>query len=537
VSGAGALRAFSELRMLLLWRRLRGRGGVAELVAKVLLFAIALPAGLAFAIASGFTAFHAVRAGQGLRATLPATALFFGVWQTWTAVALSMSEREALDLRRFLGYPIPPGRLFGYGLAASVVGDPFALFWGLLLAGAFAGAALARPGPWVLLLAVAHLGFVASTVALVALLQALLARLVRGRRARALGIAAVYLGTGALVLWSAAAGRSLFEVLRVLGAVRWIAYPAALADQAVRALYVGSVAAALPWLGALLVAVPVTGWLAYRLELAAALAGGGAGPARAAATGKDGWRLPGRLGALLEKEGKYLLRHPLPAVLAVILPAVAAVLMWRLGPKLAEEGGAVIGALPLFGFALYAHLALQVFWLNAFGWERSGGRLWYLAPVPPADLLVAKNLATYAFSLVLFLASAAAAVAFGGMPPPWVLGGALLVHAGTAPWLLTAGNFVSILNPSPAPMTVQRGSKVSALSGLAGMAAVSGAGALFAIPALLAVRLDAPWVLVAGAALLGVTGGAVYAALLPRAARLFAARREALLEAVCGDET
>jgi ABC-2 type transport system permease protein len=117
-----------------------------------------------------------------------------------------------------------------------------------------------------------------------------------------------------------------------------------------------------------------------------------------------------------------------------------------------------------------------------------------------------------------------------------VLGGALVVHAGTAPWLLAAGNFVSILNPSPAPMNVQRGGKVSALSGLAGMAVVSGAGALFAVPALLAIRLEAPWVLVAGAALLGAGGAALYLALLPRAARLLASRREALLDAVAGDD-
>jgi len=535
VSRAGALRAFSELRLVLLWRRLRGHGGVAELVAKVLLFAIAIPAGLAFAAAAGFASYHAVRVGLGLRATVPVTALFFGVWQTWTAVALSMSEREALDLRRFLGYPIPPGRIFGYGLAASVLGDPFALFWCLLLGGAFMGAALARPGPWVVLLALAHLGFAVATVALVALLQELLARLVRGRRARALGIVAVYLGTGALLAWVASSGRSVFEVLRVLRVVRWLAYPAALADQAVRALYVGQPGAALPWLAGLALAAAVTGWLAFRLALGAALAGEGGAP-RAAATGAAGWRLPGRLGALLEKEGKYLLRHPLSGVLAVLLPAIAAVVTWRIGPALAEEGGDVIGALPTFGFALYAHLALQVFWLNAFGWERAGGRTWYLAPVPAADVLLAKNLTTYGFSLVLFLASAAAGAAFGGVPPAWALAGALAVHAGTAPWLLAAGNFVSILNPRPAPMNVQRGGKVSALSGLAGMAAVSGAGGLFAVPALLAIRLEAPWVIAAGAALLGGAGGAVYLALLPRAARLFAARREALLEAVCGDE-
>jgi ABC-2 type transport system permease protein len=535
VTAFAALRAFSELRLLLLWRRLKGRGGVPELVAKILLFAIAIPAGLAFASFTAFGSYHAVRAGHGLRATVPVTALFFGVWQTWTAVALSLSEREGLDLRRFLGYPIPPGRIFAYGLGASMIGDPFAVFWCLLLGGAFVGAAVARPGPWVLLLAVGYAGFAVATVALVALLQELLARLVRGRRARALGIVLVYLATGAVVAWASAAGRSVFEVLRLLRGLRYVAYPAWLAEGATTALYARETLAGLRWLAALVAVALLTGFAAYRLALGAALSGGG-GASRTAATGGAGWHLPGRLGALVEKEGKYLLRHPLSAVLALLLPALAAVVMWRLGPKLAEEGGEVIAALPLFGFALYAHLTLQVFWLNALGWERGGGRTWFLAPVPAAEVLLAKNVVTYLFSLVLFAATAAAGMAFGAAPPGWAVAAAALVHLGTAPWLLAAGNFVSILNPSPAAMNVQRGGKVSALSGLAGMAAVSAAGGLFALPALLAIRLEEPWVLVAGAALLAAAGAVAYVALLPRAGALLAARREAVLAAITGDE-
>jgi ABC-2 type transport system permease protein len=279
----------------------------------------------------------------------------------------------------------------------------------------------------------------------------------------------------------------------------------------------------------------VAGWAAYRLALATALAGGSGAP-RAAATGAGGWPLPGRLGALIEKEGKYLLRHPLATLLLLILPALAAVASWKLGPRLSTGAGELLRALPLLAFALYAHLAAQIFWLNAFGWERGGGRTWFLAPVPAFEVLVAKNLTAYLFSATLFAASCAAALAFGGVPPGWALPAAVALHAGVAPWLLAAGNLVSVLNPRAAPATIQRGGALSSLSSLAGMVIFSSVAGLFVVPVLVASRIGEPWVLGAGFAALGVAGAGVYLLALPRTARLLERRREAVLEAVAGDD-
>jgi ABC-2 type transport system permease protein len=529
------LLAFAELRARLSWRRFKGRGGRAELVARIALYVVAVPAGLLFAALAAAGAWQAVREARGLAAEIAVAALLFGVWQTWTAVSLSVSERDAVDLSRFLAYPIPPARIFAYGLAASVVADPFALFWSLILAGAFAGAALARPGGWVVLLAGAYALFVAGTVAFVALLQELLARLLRGRRVREAAIAAVYVGTGFLVFFMSGGPRPALQTLRALAGVRWLAFPPALAERAISALYAGRVGAALPWLAALAAASLAAGWGAYRLALAAARSGGSQRP-RVAATGEGGWRVPGRLGPLLEKEGKYLLRHPVAAVLALVVPAFAALVAWRLAPRIPAEAGEVVAAVPLFAFAAYAHLATQPFWLNAFGGERGGGRVWFLAPVPPADVLVAKNAAAYALSLALFAASAAVGIAVGGTPPGWALLAALALHAGLAPFLLAAGNVISILNPRAAPHTVQRGGHLSPLSVFAGMGVLAAAMALFALPVLAALRLDAGWALPAGWAALGVAGLALYRAVLPRTARLLVERREPLLAAVCGDE-
>jgi ABC-2 type transport system permease protein len=345
----------------------------------------------------------------------------------------------------------------------------------------------------------------------------------------------VYVGTAFLVVFMSGGARPTLQAIRALSTVRWLAFPPALAERAVSSLYAGRSAAALAWLALLAVAAGAAAWAAYRFAVRAALSGADQAP-RAAATGAGGWRIPGRLGPLLEKEGKYLLRHPIASVLALVVPAFAGFVGWKVAPAIPEEAGEVVRVLPLLGFALYAHLATQPFWLNAFGWERGGGRAWFLAPVAAADVLAAKNAAAYAFSLTLFAASTGMGVAAAGAPPAWALLGAFALHSGVAPWFLAAGNVVSILNPRAAPHTVQRGAHLSPVSALAGVAIFAGGAALFAVPVLVAIRLDAPWLLPSGWAALGLLGLVVYRAALPRAARLLATRREPLLEAVCGDD-
>jgi ABC-2 type transport system permease protein len=127
-------------------------------------------------------------------------------------------------------------------------------------------------------------------------------------------------------------------------------------------------------------------------------------------------------------------------------------------------------------------------------------------------------------------------IAVGGAPPRWALLAALALHAGIAPWFLAAGNVVSILNPRATPHTIQRGGHLSPVTALAGMAIFAMGGALFGLPVLGAIRLEEPWLLVAGWGALGLAGALVYRLALPRAARLLGERREPFLEAVCGDD-
>lgn len=536
----GPLAAFVELRFRLGVRRLRGRGGVPELVARALSYVVLVPAAILFAGLVAAGTFQAARAGRGLRVEVPLGALLFGLWQAWTATALSLQEREGVDLGRFLLYPVRSSRIYAYGLAASVVGDPFALFWCTILAGALAGAAAGRPGAWLLPLAAVLALFAVATAAYLSVLQELAGRLLRGKRTRQVVIAGLYVGLafGGAAL-AASQRRVALSELKAIGAwLQWAAWPAALAREAALPLFGGRVAAALPWILALAAATLAAGWLGHRLTLAEARAGGAAAPVRGAGAGA-GWptgALPGRLGPLLELEVKQLWRHPLPGVLLLVIPGLAAFASWKALPLLPAEAGEVVRALPLLAFALYTHLATQVFWLNAFGWDRGGARLHHLAPLPLDEVLAAKNGATYLLAAALYGLSAAAALALGGAPPAWALLAAAALHAGVAPWLYGLGNLVSVLNPRPAARTLQRAGNLPALSGLAGMAIVSAVAGVFALPVLLALRLDEGWVLPGAWAILGAGGWLAWRAALPRTGRLLARQREPLLAAVTGDD-
>jgi ABC-2 type transport system permease protein len=541
----GALRdtplaAFVELRFRLGLRRLRGRGGVPELVARIISYAVLLPASIVFAGAVAAGTYQAARAGRGLRVDVPVSAILFGVWQAWTATAMSLQEREGVDLKRFLVYPLPAGRLHAYGLAASVLGDPFSLFWCVLLGGALAGATAGRFGAWLVPLALVLALFAAATACWVAVLQELAGRLLRGKRTRSLAIALLYVGLAfaGTALLASQRKVSLSEVRAVGSWLQWVAWPAALAASAARPLFAGEVAQALPWVGALAAATGAAGWWGYRLTLAAARSGE-EGAVVHAARGGAGWPLgglPGRLGPLLEREAKHLWRHPLPGVLLLVIPGLAGFAAWKATPLIPAEAGEVVRALPLLAFALYTHLATQVFWLNAFGWDRGGARLHFMAPLALGEVLVAKNAATYLLAAALYLASAGLALGLAGAPPAWALVAAVALHLGIAPWLYGLGNLVSVLSPRAAPRALQRSGNLPALSGLAGMAIVSLVAGVFALPVLLALWLDAGWVLPAAWAALGAIGLLAYRATLPRVARLLSRRRELLLAAVTGDD-
>ena len=527
----------AELRFLLVWRRLRSRGGAAEGIAQFLLFALALPAGVLFAGLVGAGSYRAARAGHGLQATVTIAAICYGIWQTWTAVSLTVNERDAFDLRRLLVYPVRPARLYFVGLAASLLADPFALFWVSLLAGVLGGAALARPGAWILLLALALAAFAAATVSLVALLQEILGRLARSRRWRELAAGAAIVGWLLIVFSTSGSVRSLRGALPLLRRLRWILYPAAMTAEACERLFAGKAASALPWIGLLAAAAALTGWMAYRIAIATARSGVEAGRVPLPREGSRRRVLfPERLGPLFEKELRHLARHPAARIYVLVLPALAGIVAWRAPWNLGGDAAEILRALPLFGLAAYVHLAFQIFWVNGLGAERGGARTLFLAPIAPEQILAAKNLALFAFTTAVFSLSAGAYLAVAGAPPLWASAGALALEVGLAPVLYGLGNVLGVLAPRAAPSGLQRAGSVSPLAALAAMGITSGALAIFALPVLGALWLDTLWALPIAWAALAVAAGFAWRATLPLTGRFLWRRREQVLAAVCGDE-
>ena len=526
----------AELRFLLAWRRLRGRGGAAEGVAQFLLFALALPASVLLAGLVGVGSYRAARAGQGLQATVTLTAILYGIWQTWTAVSLTLSDRDSIDLRRLLVYPVSPARLYLTGLAASLLADPFTLFWLALLAGVVGGAALARPGAWILLLAVAMAAFAAATVALIALAQEILGRLARSRRWRELAGLAAILGWLLLVFSGSGSLHALRDALPVLRRLRWALYPAAMAAEASERLYAGDSAESLSWIAMLVAAAIATGCVAYRVAISTARSGGEAGLS-VPREGTRRWTIfPECLGPLFEKELRYLARHPAARIYVLVLPALAGLLAWRAPWNAGGAASEFLRALPLFGLAAYVHLAFQIFWVNGLGAERGGVRTLFLAPIEPEKVLAAKNLALFAFTTAVFALAAGAYLAVAGAPPLWAGAGALTLEVGLAPVLYGLGNVLGILSPRAAPAGLHRAGAVSPLSALVAMAITSGALAIFAVPVLGALWLDALWAVPIAWAVLAASAAIAWRATLPLAGRFLARRREQVLAAVCGDE-
>ncbi len=527
------LAVLAELRFRLAVRRLRSPGGSGNAIAQLILYLLAIPIAIVLAVLLAIGTYRAVHAGAGLYATVSITAIFYGVWQTWTAVSLMVNERGGFDLRRMLAYPVHPARIYLLGVAASLVADPFAFLWAALLGAVAVGAAVARPGPWLILLAVLLAGYAAATVSLIALVQEVLSRIARRRRWREVAVLAAIAAWLAIVFGTAGGAHTLRALRPAISIVRWLFYPAACAAQGMRRLLAGDPFGALSWIGALVVGAVVATAIAYRLGLGLARAGGEAAIA-------DGPQRPGPwpsfLGPLLEKEVLYLIRHPAARIYVVILPAVAALLGWKLPVARAGEYQELLTALPLFGLAAYVHLAVQMFWANALGWERGGARVLFLAPVTPDRILLAKNVALAAYAAVLFALAATAYAVTAGPPPAWASTSAVLLELGLAPALYGLGNVVSIVLPRAAPVGVQRAGALSPLAALVGMAITSGALLAFAVPAMIAVWTDTLWALPIGFAIVGALATVTWRATLPVAGRLLGRRRDAVLAAICGDE-
>jgi ABC-2 type transport system permease protein len=338
---------------------------------------------------------------EDVESALPGVLLFMmGYWQLAPLVTLSLGV--SLEMGKLRMYPISMGSLFvvecllRLGTGSEMV---------LLLAGLFGGLAYAD-SPYLAQLGGAFVLFVAFNVFFSAGMRNLVERVFRRRRLREVVLVLLVSCTilPQLLIWSETA-RNLARVVWMsgLGIPYWVA-PSGLVARI-------SVGRGKPedWMimVAMVLAAAVFGFYQFRqMSHLSSSVTGNVLPRRRGLVNLQGrlvrlpsYVLPDPLGALVEKELRYLWRSPrfrLPFFMGFTFGVIAWVPImknWQ-----ASVGNWLEQSAVTF-ISLYALLLLgPVMFLNRFGFDRDAARFYFWLPLSFRTLLLAKNLTTLVFA-------------------------------------------------------------------------------------------------------------------------------------------
>lgn len=385
------------------------------------------------------------RSGPGTAlAVLSAVATGVGLFWVLSPLLSGMALAENHDVSRLVHFPVPLPVLAASSLLANVLQPmvlaqvPIALAIALALSRGPVGFVLAALGT------LSTLGFfLAASQATGLVLHAL-------TRNRRLHDAALFVALGLGFLTSLLPVLALSGNLRpatgaFAGAIRADVFalsPFAWGARAAVHGARGDLAHSLGWLllqalamaSALVVSALLIGRIHRgELKLGPRAAGRGTAVAR--------MRLPGSVGALLEKDLRVAWRDPAlraSLVMGLVGPLVFFLLISQTG-TLSRTGNSLL--------VLAAYVGMTAFGSNAFGVERRGIALLLAFPLARWRVLLGKNLGGMIFRLpaLLALVIAGAAVAPLFVPAAVTIAlAAMMIAAG-------ADNYVSILFPSPAP--------------------------------------------------------------------------------------
>ena len=329
--------------------------------------------------------------------------LCFLYWQVIPVLMASMGS--SLEIRKLLAYPIPKSELFGLEVLLRVSTGAEML---LVIAGASVGLLRNPKIPW---WAPASLGvFVIFNLLCSAGVRDLLVRLLAHRRIREI-VALFFVLVAALPqLMLFRGSRARLHRLFETEASPFLPWTAA-ARLAEGVFTLESVGVLLLWTA---LAYLFGRWQFERsLEFDAAEAGAkGTSPGRGASRLEWLYRLPGTvlpdpLGALVEKELRFLSRAP-RFRLVFLMGFSFGLLIWApmaFGGENARHS--VITDNYLAVVSVYALLLLSdaLFW-NAFGFDRGAVQFYFLSPVKMATVLAGKNIAAVSFVLMEIIAIA-----------------------------------------------------------------------------------------------------------------------------------
>ena len=460
------------------------------------------------------------------------------LWQLAPVVLASF--QEPVDLTLLLRFPVSFGSyvldylVFGLFDASSILG-------GFCLVGICAGMVWARPelAGWAAVMAIL---FAAFNVLLTRMVFAWLDRWLAQRKTReVLGMVFLFLILGAQALNPALYAKHGQPSRQTLTAMLHAAHeanrvqrvsPPGLASLVIGEAQHGHETLAVASLGGLaLYALAAGSLLCVRLRAQYRGESLGEAPQRAAkaeAAGRPGFDLSGPMGAVVEKELRYLARSGV-MLYSLVAPLVMLFILGRGGNGTGPGFGARY-ALPI-GIA-YGFLGLTRLVYNSLGGEGAGIQLYFMSPTPMRTVMLAKNVV----HLVLFaveLAIVCTIVVFRfGLPDAQMLAatGCWLLFA--LPVQLAAGNALSIMMGYR--MTLTRMSREQGATGngllsllIQLLVFAIGAGAYFALVHFGEAQLAAPVFLV-----LAVGGATAWVRGLKNADAMAARRREALIESL-----
>ena len=504
---------------------------------------LALPALALFSAFSAFAVFTLVRLAaraqpELLLPALSAVATLFGLSWALSPLIAGIAATESHDLTRLMPYPVPLATLVVSTLVANLLQPTVLAQLPPLVALAIALGGVERFMPALAALALGLLLVIAAGQTTGLLLHAL-------SRNRRLHDRAIFAGIAASVLLSLVpvllltrggsfARRVLLLLLRhdvfALSPFAWSARAAVHAGRGEGLAFAALCGAVVVALAATVGVSTFVAQRLYRGELVSGEAGAGAG-ARARI------RLPGVVGALVEKELRIVWRDP--RLKAVSLSGVIGPLLVLF--LLGQGSPTGVGPGQLFVVAQIA--GLGAIGSNALAIERNGLGLLFGFPVERFSLLLGKNLALVLLRAPVLVSLALAAIVLGGIGvAPAVVTLLLLTHVLAS----AADNYLMVLFPIAmpaagrdpnAPVSGTRGLGAAAMGVVAMIAALlASAPFAFLVWLPLPYLLNQRWLWVPALPLALAGACAVYFMATSGAARLLQRREQDLLARLRGEE-
>lgn len=539
------------LRHRLWWNGLRSNEKVADTAVAVILAVVGAVASLALAAALAFVLHIGLSRGD---AESQRVALLIAFWMlAFLAVGLpvffSVAQR-GVPPERLLIYPLSWGELYRVSLAGSLASGAHFFWYPSLLALTFVAFVLNRlpPVAWVAVTVVLSVCLVVWCHTILLLVQ----RVLRQRRMREL----VAL-TGLVLVVTASILPAVIESRRGDADPASLPIPKTLTSATARVSSVlppsiavkgvvasakgegGGTVASIGWLVVWTSVGVAVGSVLFRRLL---LAGGGGPHVKSAAPAPrrqpgvfsiDGWDwLPAAVRAVAARDLHYLFRSTVGKFNIVIMPVFVAMMGLLVardltGPVLGVDRSNIV----FLGIMVYASMFSNNFLYNAYAWEGSGIRSYFISPVSARQVILGKNLGLWIFNLILAAEAVVAYAAIVGLPVvPVAISGCLAFAAGLLASTI-AGNFVS-----PALPVARDISKIGNSPSQTGI--LVSFGMLIAIMlligglALIAALAGSPWLQPVFILVLVAIEIAVYQAMLSPAAELLERRKETLVEAV-----